>query len=166
MIARMILAAGAFAACTSEAASTNVQVEQLIEARDLLCDFYDVKDWATAEARYVLRDRSDMLMMIQDISSDPNAARVTDTLAAGRRKLRRHLGETGVHFVEDRDGSVIVTTLLACEDTKKKRGHEVCVRYSAMNSWLFGASVQSDPDEAIRRAAASYKGVCEPWEPN
>lgn len=161
-----IVACFALAVALARSAVAAPPVEQLIEARELICDFYIAKDWATAETRYALRERSDMLMVIENVTSDPDAARVTDNQTAGRRKLRRYVGETGVHFVEDRDGSVIVTTILACEDSKKKRGRDVCVRYSAMNSWLFGVSVQRDPDEAIRRAPASYRGVCEPWNPN
>jgi hypothetical protein len=144
-----------------------VPVDQMIDAHDLVCDFYNVKDWSTAEARFALRDRSDMLMVIENIRRDPGTATVTDSLTAGRRGLRRYAGETGVHFVEDRDGSVIVTTILACEDWKKKRGRDVCARYSAVNAWHFDTSVYRDPDKAFRgTAAVAYRGVCEPWNPN
>jgi hypothetical protein len=161
------IAAGlALAVAMARGAVAAPPVEQLIEARELICDFYVAKDWATAEARFALHDRSDMLMVIENIQADPDTARVTDSQTAGRRKLRRYVGETGVHFVEDRDGSVSVTTILACEDWKKRRGRDVCARYSAVNSWLFGVNVQRDPDEAIRRAPVSYRGACEPWNPN
>jgi len=159
------IAAG-FLLALAHGVSAAPPVEQLIEAHELICDFYNVKDWAAAEARFALHDRSDMLMVIENIQEDPDSARVTDSTATATRKLRRYVGETGVHFVEDRDGSVIVTTIVACEGWKKKRGHDVCVRYSAMNSWLFGVNVQRDPDDAIRRAAASYRGVCELWNPD
>jgi hypothetical protein len=142
--------AAVFLLALAHEASAAPAVEQLIEARELVCDFYNVKDWSSAEARFALRDHSDMLMVIENIQADPDTARVTDSQTAGRRKLRRYVGETGVHFVEDRDGSVSVTTILACED----------------NSWLFGVNVQRDPDEAIRRAPVSYRGACEPWNPN
>jgi hypothetical protein len=144
-----------------------VQLEQLIEARDLVCDFYNVDDWATAEARFALRDRADMLMVIENIRGDPETARVVHSHATGKRGLRRYVGETGVHFVEDRQGSVVVTTLLACEDWRQKRDRKVCARYSAQNAWHFDRSVHLDPDKAFRNlAAGSYRGVCEPWNPN
>jgi len=144
-----------------------VPLEQLIEARDLVCDFYNVGDWATAEARFALRDRADMLMVIENIRSDPETARVIHSRATGKRGLKRYVGETGVHFVEDQHDSVVVTTLLACEDWKQKRGREVCARYSAQNAWHFDRSVHLDPDKAFRNlAAGSYRGVCEPWNPN
>src|SRR5712691_6610569 len=91
-------------------ASAAVQLEQLIEAGDLVCDFYSVDDWATAEARFALRDRADMLMVIENIRSDPETTRVIHSRATGRRGLKRYVGETGVHFVEDQHGSVVVTT--------------------------------------------------------
>src|SRR5713226_1132505 len=87
-------------------ACAGVQLEQLIEARDIVCDFYNVDDWATAEARFALRDRSDMLMVIENIRSDPETARVIHSRATGRRGLKRYVGGTGVHFVEDRQDSV------------------------------------------------------------
>ncbi len=148
-------------------ASAAVQLEQLIEARDPVCDFYNVDDGAAAEARFALRDRSDMLMVIENIRSDPETARVIHSRATGKRGLRRYVGETGVHFVEDQHGSVVVTTLLACEDWKQKRGREVCARYSAQNAWHFDTTVHRDPDKAFRNlAAGSYRGVCEPWDPH
>jgi hypothetical protein len=143
-----------------------VQLEQLIEARDLVCDFYNVSDWATAEARFALRDRADMLMVIENIRSDPETARVIHSRATGKRDLKRYVGETGVHFVEDQHDSVVVTTLLACEDWKQKSGRGVCARYSAQNAWHFDKSVHLDPDKAFRNlAGSSYRGVCEPWNP-
>ena len=148
-------------------ASAAVPLDQLIEARDLVCDFYNVNDWATAEARFALRDRSDMLMVIENIRRDPGSARVVNSRTVGKRSLRRYTGETGVHFVEDRQDSVVVTTLLACEDWKHRRGRDVCARYSAVNAWHFDVTVHRDADKAFRNlAASSYRGVCEPWDPN
>ena len=158
--------AAAFVLVFAQGAPAAPPVEQLIEAHELICDFYNAKTWAEVEARYLLRDRSDMLMVIENITSDADAARVTDSTGTGKRRLRRYVGRAGVHFVEDRDGSVAVTTILACEDWKKKRGRDVCTRYSAMNSWLFGVDVRRDPDEAVRLSPAAYKGVCEPWSPD
>jgi hypothetical protein len=161
------IAAAAGALLIAGYACAAVQLEQLIEARDIVCDFYSVDDWATAEARFALRDRADMLMVIENIRSDPDTARVVHSRATGKRGLRRYVGETGVHFVEDRQGSVVVTTLLACEDWKHKGGREVCARYSAQNAWHFDKGVHLDPDRAFRNlAASSYRGVCEPWNPN
>jgi hypothetical protein len=144
-----------------------IPVDQLVEARDLVCEFYNVPDWASAEARFALRDRSDMLMVIENIRGDPESARAVNSRTVGKRSLRRYSGETGVHFVEDRHDSVVVTTLLACEDWERKRGREICIRYSAQNAWHFDTSVHQDADKAFRKlGASSYRGVCEPWNPN
>jgi hypothetical protein len=143
-----------------------VAVDQLVEAHDIVCEFYNVDDWATAEARFVMRDRSDLLMVIANIKRDPNSARVVSSGIPGARHLQRYDGDTGVHFVEDREESVVVTTLLACEDWKIKKGREVCARYSAVNAWHFDTSVHQDADKAFRKlSGSSYRGVCEPWNP-
>ena len=161
------LVAAGFALLAAAPAQAAVAVEQLVEAHDLVCEFYRTEDWATVAARLALGDRSDMLMVIENIGRDPASARVISSRAAGQRSLRRYAGDTGVHFVEDRAESVVVTTLLGCEDWKRKRGREVCVRYSALNSWHFDTSVHADADRAFRRlGASSYRGVCEPWDPN
>ena len=144
-------------------AAATVSVDELIEARDLVCEFYNVPDWAGAAARFALRERADMLMVIENIRSNPGSARAVQTRSTGARPLRRYAGETGVHFVEDLRGSVVVTTLLACEDRKRKSGREVCIRYSATSAWHFDSSVHRDPDAAFRRVAAGMHGVCEPW---
>jgi hypothetical protein len=164
MIARIATALMLAAICAQ--ASAAVAVDQLVEARDIVCEFYNVDDWATAEARFVMRDRSDLLMVIANIRRDPDSARVVSSGIPGARHLQRYDGDTGVHFVEDREESVVVTTLLACEDWKTKRGREVCARYSAVNAWHFDTSVHQDADKAFRKlSGSSYRGVCEPWNP-
>src|SRR6266702_5439161 len=50
------IAAAAGALLIAGSASAAVQLEQRIEARDLVCDFYNVDDWATAEASFALRE--------------------------------------------------------------------------------------------------------------
>lgn len=144
-----------------------VSLDQLIEARDLVCEFYNTQDWATVAARLALGDRSDMLMVIENVRRNPATARVVTSLTAGRRSVQRYAGDTGVHFVEDRLESVVVTTLTGCDRWKRKRGRDVCARYSALNAWHFDTSVHADADRAFRRLGeSSYRGVCEPWDPN
>ena len=104
-----------------------------------------------------------MLMVIENIRSDPDSARAVQTRSTGAHPLRRYAGETGVHFVEDLQGSVVVTTLLACEDRRRKSGREVCIRYSAASAWHFDSRVHRDPDAAFRRVPSGMRGVCEPW---
>jgi hypothetical protein len=161
------LAAAFFLSAACSPAFAAVAVDQLVEARDIVCEFYNVDDWATAEARFVTRDRSDLLMVIANIRRDPSSARVVSSGIPGARHLQRYDGDAGVHFVEDRAESVVVTTLLACEDWKDKRGRDVCSRYSAVNAWHFDTSVHQDADKAFRKlSGSSYRGVCEPWDPN
>src|SRR5579864_2945834 len=164
MLARGIVAALALTCLRPVFAA--VAIDQLVDARDIVCEFYNVDDWATAEARFVMRDRSDLLMVIANIRRDPESARVVSSGIPGARRLQRYDGDTGVHFVEDRSESVVVTTLLACEDWKKKLGRDVCSRYSAVNAWHFDTSVHQYADKAFRKlSGSSYRGVCEPWNP-
>lgn len=157
---RLLVLAGVLLAGGARAAPA---IEQLIEARDLVCEFYNASDWADAAARFALRERSDLLLVIENIREDPDSARVVHTRSPGSRSLRRYSGEAGVHFVEDLQGSVVVTTLLACEGWKSRRGREVCVRYSAAHAWHFDAGVHRDPDAAFRRLGPGLRGACEPW---
>ncbi len=139
-------------------------LEQIIEARDLVCEFYNASDWADAAARFALRERADLLLVIESIREDPDSARVVHTRSTGSRSLRRYSGEAGVHFVEDLQGSVVVTTLLACESWKSRGGREVCVRYSAAHTWHIDTGVHRDPDAAFRRLGPGLRGACEPWD--
>lgn len=105
--------------------------------------------------------------MIEQITRNRETARVITSHTIGSRRVRFYEGETGMHFVEDRQDSVVVTTLLQCEDWSFKRGRDFCTRYSAINAWHFDTSVHRNADRAFRKQpASSYRGTCEPWNPN
>ena len=71
-------------------------------------------------------------------------------------------GETGLHLVEDVNGSVVVTSLTACD--AREGSSTRCIRYSAINAWHFDRTVHRDPDAAFRRLpGTSYSGHCEAW---
>ena len=106
-----------------------------------------------------------MFMALEAVSRTERSARSTSTGKVGARALKIYEGEAGLHFVEDRDASVEVTTLLACSLWKRKGGRLLCTRYDAVNAWHFDASVHRDPDRAFHRVgASSYRGTCEPWQ--
>ena len=78
--------------------------------------------------------------------------------------------ETGLHLVEDVNGSVVVTSLTSC-DAREGRSEDArsqdsgrCLRYSAVNAWHFDRKVHLDPDGAFRRLpGTSFTGHCEAW---
>ncbi len=139
-------------------------LDELVAARDLICEFHN-----TGAPRSLLRglvepERFDMLLVIEDI--DPHAARARAVASdqVGAKRLRVYQTGSAVHFVQDRGRSVVVTTVTSCERWAQKGAQETCVRYRALNSWHFDMSVHRDPDAAFRKlSTSSYYGSCEPW---
>ena len=139
-------------------------LDELIVAKDLICEFHN-----TGVPRSLLRnlvggDQFDMLLVIDGIDPGSGRARAVSSKQTGAKSLRYYKTGSAVHFVQDLASSVVVTTVTGCEKWGRKAGEELCVRYRALNSWHFDTSVHRDPDKAFARlSTSSYHGSCEPW---
>lgn len=141
---------------------TPARATDVDSAGDLLCELR-----ASGSAR---RGSADTMMLV--IERLDNRVRVVSSRRAIAREAMVRSGETGVHFVEDVNGSVRVTSLLYCEspgasrpaDGPGRSEAESCQRWSAVQSWHFDTAVHRDPDGSFRRLpGTSYRGSCEPW---
>ena len=140
--------------CSVAAAEEPPVLAELARTGDLICDLR-ASDAATR------RTRTEMMLIVDRVSTRSLTARTISSRRAGARSVQIYAGETGVHFVEDLSGSVVVMTLLGC-DARAANGR--CVRYSAVNAWHFDQSVHRDVDTAFRRLpGTSYAGSCEAW---
>ena len=139
-------------------------LDDLIEAKDLICEFHN-----TGVPRSLLRslvggDQFDMLLVIDAIDPGSGRARAVSSRQIGAKSLRYYKTGSAVHFVQDLASSVVVTTVTGCEKWGHRGEEELCVRYRALNSWHFDTSVHRDPDQAFARlGTSSYYGSCEPW---
>jgi len=144
--------------------SASDALDDLIEARDLICEFH-----ITGQPRSMLRrmlegERFDMLLVIEAIDPASGRARGVSSRQTGAKSLRYYKTGSAVHFVQDLETSVVVTTVNGCEKWGRKGGEELCVRYNALNSWHFDTSVHRDPDKVFDKlGTSSYHGSCEPW---
>jgi hypothetical protein len=133
-------------------------LKEIIEARDLICEFR-ASDAGPRGAKGPARN-----LMVFLESVDAQRARLVSSVTVGSRPVRVYSGDTGVHFVEDVQSSVKVTSLLSCLRWKTSSKGRQCVRYDAVNRWHFDTSVHRNADEAyLRLAENSYTGWCEPW---
>jgi hypothetical protein len=108
------------------------------------------------------RPRSDLLLIVDHVARDASHARVVSSRHAGAQDVKIYAGDTGVHLVQDVNGSVIVTSLVGCEQ-RSSSGR--CQRYATVNAWHFDQSVHRDPDMAFRRLpGTSYSGYCDAWQ--
>ena len=147
--------------------SANDALDDLIEARDLICEFH-----VTGRPRSVLRrmvegERFDMLLVIEAIDPGTGKARAFSSRQTGAKTLRYYKTGSAVHFVQDLATSVMVTTVSGCDKWGRKGDTELCVRYKALNSWHFDTSVHREPDKVLDKlGTSSYYGSCEPWHLN
>lgn len=139
-------------------------LDDLIEAKDLICEFHITGQPRSMLRRMVEGEHFDMLLVIEAIDPGSGKARAVSSKQAGRKNLRYYRTGSAVHFVQDVASSVVVTTVKGCEAWGRKGDVELCVRYPALNSWHFDTSVHRDPDKAFDRlGTSSYYGSCEPW---
>lgn len=132
---------------------------EIMEARDLICEFR-----VTAAQPRGGKGAAPRKLMIFLESVQAQDARLVSSATVGSRPVRVYAGDTGVHFVEDVQSSVKVTSLLSCLNWKSKPGGRQCVRYDAVNRWHFDTSVHRNADQTyLRLAENSYTGWCEPW---
>jgi hypothetical protein len=129
-----------------------IQIEQ---SRDLICDLRAAGELAPEAPRR-------LMLVIENVRTP--SARLVSSAGAGARPLRVYSGDTGVHFVEDVEASVKVTSLLSCDRWKESAKGRQCTRYEAVNRWHFDTTVHRNADQAyLRLAENSYTGWCEPW---
>lgn len=139
-------------------------LDELIDAKDLICEFH-----VTGVPRSLLRslvggEHFDMLLVIEAIDPATGHARAVSSKQTGAKGLRYYKTSSAVHFVQDLAASVVVTTITGCEKWGRKDGKALCVRYRALNSWHFDTSVHRDPDKAFAKlGTSSFHGACEPW---
>jgi hypothetical protein len=152
----------ALAACGS--AFAHDALDDLIEARDLICEFHNTGAPHSLLRRLVEGERVDMLLVIEAIDPGSGQARAVSSRQTGAKSLRYYRTGSAVHFVQDVASSVVVTTVTGCEKWGRKGGEALCVRYRAFNSWHFDTSVHRDPDKVFDKlGTSSYQGSCEPW---
>ncbi len=139
-------------------------LDELIQARDLICEFHNTGAPRSLLRRLVGEEHFDMLLVIEAIDPGSSRARAVSSKQTGAKSLRYYKTRSAVHFVQDLASSVVVTTVTGCEKRGRKGGEELCVRYRALNSWHFDTSVHRDPDKAFAKlGTSSYHGSCEPW---
>ncbi len=145
-------------------------MQQVFEAKDLVCDFFRPDSMAETMSLLGVPQRAHLFMVLREIERGEGEAAASSARGTiGRRgassPLKVYEGEEGLHFVEDRASSVVVTTLTACSLWLRKGGRDHCTRYDAINAWHFDASVHRNADAAFRRlAGSSFRGTCEPWK--
>jgi hypothetical protein len=142
-------------------------LDELIDARDLICEFRITGVPHSLLRSLVGGEQFDMLLVIEAIDPASGWARAVSSKQTGAKSLRYYRTANAVHFVQDLASSVVVTTVTGCEKWANKGGEELCMRYRALNSWHFDTSVHRDPDKAFARlGTSSYHGSCEPWHLN
>ena len=140
---------------------------ELIDARDLICEFRITGVPHSLLRSLVGGEQFDMLLVVEAIDPASGWARAVSSKQTGAKSLRHYRTANAVHFVQDLASSVVVTTVTGCEKWGRKGGEELCMRYRALNSWHFDTSVHRDPDKAFARlGTSSYHGSCEPWHLN
>lgn len=154
---KLLAAAAALAACPATGAHVPIRYADIARTGDLICELT-----ASGPRPWRAKRGPDLLMIFDSLGTGTGIGRVVSSRRAGAREVRMYSSETGLHLVEDVNGSVVVTSLTGC-DAREGRSSR-CVRYSAINAWHFDRSVHRDPDSAFRRLpGTSYAGHCEAW---
>ena len=137
-------------------------LDDLAVARDLICSFRKSGPVPVPPPTQTRDD--DLMVIIEGIGVDPGTANVTSSRAIGPKPARVYASDTRVHIVEDVNDSVIVTTVLDCENRKSGGEPRKCMRFAAVIAWHFDRSVHKNPDRTfLALPGSSYTGHCEPW---
>lgn len=137
-------------------------LDQLVLARDVICSFHKSGPNSLV-ARAPERDDG-LMVIIEGIGVDPGSASVISSRSVGAKPARVYAPGDRVHFVEDVNDSVIVTTMLDCQTWSDRGNARTCARYEAVVTWHFDRSVHVDPDRSfLALPGNSYAGHCEPW---
>ena len=144
--------------------------KEITRARDLICELRAPATGRPGAGATKGTAPRDIMLVIEGVAVDSPGARLVSSATVGARRVKVYPGDTGVHFVEDVESSVKVTTLMSCTRWNETRRSEKsptgrqCTRYDAVNRWHFDTSVHRNADQAfLRQSANSYAGWCEPW---
>lgn len=147
--------------CATPAQAAAV-LEDLALARDVICSFR--KSGPTPVPPPLQTRDDDLMVVIEGIGVDPGTAYVTSSRAVGAKPAHVYASDTRVHIVEDVNDSVMVTTVLDCENRKTGGELRKCMRFPAVIAWHFDRSVHKHPDRTfLALPGSSYAGHCEPW---
>lgn len=137
-------------------------VRDALVVGDLICEFgRDGGPSLVGEIAGAPR-ATDLLLVYEEVT--PESARVVSTQAPGRRPVRVRATAKAVHFLEPLGSSVRVTTLIGCEQHRRRGGRLACVRFTARHAWHVGEHALADPDLAhAQLPAGAAAGRCEPW---
>jgi len=159
MIVRALVLACAFAAVPAAAQS----VRDALAQGDLICEFRDGFERSLLADLRALPGRHGLMLVYEGIGA--GSVQVLSSAAAGRKPVVVQTTGKAVHLIEPVGPSVRVTTLTECLVSKRRRGAETCVRFTASHAWHFDTLVYSDPDAAFARLPAGISaGACEPWQ--
>lgn len=155
---RALLCALALAAAPAAAQD----VRDALAVGDLICEFDHGYRRSLVADLLGEPPSTDLLLVYEAVRAE--SAQVLSTRTPGRRAVEVRATAKALHFIERVGPSVRVTTLTACERSKRKKGKQTCVRYSAQHAWHFDALAAADPDRAFERLpSGASKGRCEPW---
>ena len=133
----------------------------VLAAGELICEFQDGYQRSLL-ADLVGEPPRTMLLVYENIS--PGAAEVISTRSPGRNPVRVIAEGKSVHLIQEAGPSVMVTTLLACERTKRRSGERICTRFRARHAWHFDRAALSNPDASFEsQPTGASPGTCEPW---
>ncbi len=169
-VARAVCAGCIILAQPASSLASSELFKEIAKARDLICELHAPAPVRT-RSRTVAGSGTpranaprNLMIVIENVATDSSSARLVSSATVGARQVHVYPGETGVHFVEDVESSVKVTTLMSCIRWGESRKGRQCTRYDAVNRWHFDTSVHRNPDQAfLRLAENSYTGWCEPW---
>jgi hypothetical protein len=157
---RWLVTLGACISPLCSHADIPIRYADIARTGDMICELT-----ASGTASRRPRRGPDLLMIFDSLGAGSGIGRVVSSRTVGAREVRMYSSETGLHLVEDVNGSVIVTSLLGCDAREPNSSR--CVRYTAVNAWHFDQTVHRDPDGAFRRLpGTSYAGHCEAWYMN
>jgi hypothetical protein len=149
----------------SARADIPIRYADVARTGDMICELNASGSRRAGETAPSGRRGSDLLMIFDGLGTGSGIGRVVSSRSVGAREVRMYSSETGLHLVEDVNGSVVVTSLLGCEAHEGSSNR--CIRYTAVNAWHFDQTVHRDPDSAFRRLpGTSYSGHCEAWYMN
>jgi len=146
----------------AQAAAAAPMLDDLVRARDVICSFH--KSGPVSLLPRAQPPDDDLMVIIEGIGVDPGAANVISSRAVGARPARVYAPDARVHFVEDVNDSVIVTTMLECQTWNSGGEARKCTRFGAVVAWHFDRSVHTNPERTfLALPGNSYAGHCEPW---
>jgi hypothetical protein len=101
-------------------------VRDALAVGDLICEFDHGYRRSLVADLLGEPPSTDLLLVYEAVQ--PESAQVLSTRTPGRRAVEVRATGKALHFIERVGPSVRVTTLTACERSRRKKGKETCVR--------------------------------------